>query len=102
MTFFFCFFGLRLILGGKLDVGRCEDLFFGLHLILGGKLDVGRREDLSFWSSPIFFVETETRNCASPPFQISGHAPGEEHKFCKPMRSTCLFATKSINQFFYC
>ena len=36
----FLFFGLSLILGGKLDVGRRDDLFFGLHLILGGKLDV--------------------------------------------------------------
>ena len=27
--------------GGKLDVGRRDYLFFGLHLILGGKLDIG-------------------------------------------------------------
>ena len=48
MTFFF-FFGLYLILGGKLDVGKRDDLFlFGLHLILGGKLDVGRHDDLIF------------------------------------------------------
>ena len=30
----------HLILGGKLNFGRRNDLFFGLHLILGGKLDV--------------------------------------------------------------
>ena len=48
--------------GGKLDIGRREDLFFGLHPKIGprkacrpffwfspdnwGNLDVGRREDL--------------------------------------------------------
>ena len=62
------FFGLHLILGGKLDVGKREGLFFGLHLILGGKLDVERREDLFFWSSPIFSVKTEAGNCAPLPF----------------------------------
>ena len=38
-------------------------IFFGLYLILEGKLDDERREDLFFWSSPIFLVETETENC---------------------------------------
>ena len=43
----FSFFGLHLIIRGKLDVGRHEDLFFfGLHSIVRGKLDVGRREGL--------------------------------------------------------
>ena len=41
--------------------------FFNLHLILGGKLDVERREDLFFWSSLIFSVETETGNLPLPP-----------------------------------
>ena len=70
-------FGLDLILGCKLDVERRKappPFIFGLHLILGCKLDIERREDL-FWSSPVFLVETETGNCAPPPFQISGHAP---------------------------
>ena len=49
---------------------------FGLHLIVEGKLDVGRCEDLSFWSSPIFSMETCEQEIAAPPFQISGHAPG--------------------------
>ena len=45
-------------------------------MILGGKLDVGRREDLFFWSSPIFLVETFKQEIAPPTlFQISGHVP---------------------------
>ena len=41
------FFGLHLILGGKLDVGSVKTFFFfGLHLLFGRKLDVGRREAL--------------------------------------------------------
>ena len=52
-------------------------LFFGLHVILQGKLNVGRREDLFFffWSLPIFSVKTCKQEIADPPFQISGHAP---------------------------
>ena len=44
-------FGLHVILGGKLDLGRRDNLFFffGLHLILGGKLVVERRDDSSFF-----------------------------------------------------
>ena len=32
--------------------------FWSSLIILGGKLDVERREDLLFWSLPIFSVET--------------------------------------------
>ena len=35
MTFFFWSSFDFAILGGKLDVGKCDDLFFSLHLILG-------------------------------------------------------------------
>ena len=42
-TFFF-FFGLHLMLGGKLDVEGREDVFFGFHRF-GVKLDVGAPED---------------------------------------------------------
>ena len=80
MTFFF---GLHLILGGKLDVKDVKTFFFycGLLLILGGKLDVERREDPYFCSSPMFSVEKETGNCAPHPFQISGHAPASVMNF---------------------
>ena len=36
MTFFF---GFHLILGGKLDAGRRDDLFFAPHLFLGEILE---------------------------------------------------------------
>ena len=48
------------------------NFFFGLHLILGGKLDVGRREDLFFWSSPIFSMKTCKQEIAAPLFKFLG------------------------------
>ena len=53
--------------------------FFGLHLIMGGKLDVERHKDFFFWSSPIFLVEIG--NCGPPFFKISGHASDVCHFF---------------------
>ena len=85
-----------------METGNLDDLsfffFFGLHLILGGKLDDERREDLfififwvftSFWRVNwtskdvktffLFFNDIFSGNgnkkLRPPPLQISGHAP---------------------------
>ena len=51
-------------------------LFFGLHLILGGKLDVARREDLFFFGLHRYFQwKRVNRKLRTPPLQISGHTP---------------------------
>ena len=50
--------------------------FFGLHLILGGKLDVEGREDLLFGLQRYFQGKRKQEIAAPLSFQISGHTPG--------------------------
>ena len=63
--------------GNRTSEDALTFFFFSLvwsSLILGGKLDVEKREDL-VWSSPIFSVETCRQEIAALPFQTSGHVP---------------------------
>ena len=49
--------------------------FLCLHLILGGKLDVERREDLFFLVFTDILSGNGNRKLRPPFFQIFGHAP---------------------------
>ena len=51
--------------GGKLGDGSEKTFFFGLHLMFGGKLDVGRREGL------VEMCLTVTFKQGVEPFKIS-------------------------------
>ena len=55
--------------------GRDDFFVYGLHLILGGKLDVERREDLFLVFTVIFRGNGNKKLRPPPPFQTSGHAP---------------------------
>ena len=95
---FFFFFGLRLILGGKLDVERREDLlFFGLHLILGGKLDVERRGDLFFGLHPCFQWKRKQETAPPPLFKFVG-TPLTRYRINKLPNDICFYGHFQITE----
>ena len=59
MTFFSFFFGLHLLLGGKMDICGRDDLFCSVFTCFWAKkIDICGRDDFLFWSSLFFRQKT--------------------------------------------